>query len=83
MATTTKDGVRVRLKADKKVEIGTSPSDFVALASLVKGELDKIAGEINKLTAHVHATGVGPSGPPTPAPSYTASAVAATEVKAK
>jgi phage gp45-like len=52
----TKDGIRVICKADGIVEIGTEPSEFVALADKTKTELDKI---INYLTA-IHAVWQSP-----------------------
>jgi hypothetical protein len=68
------------------ITVGGTGADFVALAGLVKSQLDNIKAEFDLLktayNAHVHPTGVGPSGPTTPyAVTYAAAAVAATKLK--
>ena len=72
------DGAAV-LRSDD-IRLGSSAaSDFVALASLVLGELNSI---YDQLLAHTHSTGVGPTGPAigvTVAPT----SPAATKVKAE
>ena len=59
--------------ADGTISLGEkSPSDAIALASLVKQEVQKITDWITNTfvpsyyAAHSHTTGTGPSGPPTP-----------------
>ncbi len=71
------DAVRVLCKADGKIELGTSPTQYAALANLVKAELDKI--QTTLLSGTVSAA----PGPVTFSSPYTASEVAASEVKIK
>jgi len=53
------------------LELGVSPTDFMALASLVKAEISAVRDNLNALVtaflAHMHPTAaVGPPSPPTP-----------------
>lgn len=75
-----RSGSQLRIKPSGGVELGTAPSDFVALASLVLRELQAIRTQFND---HTHATaGLGtPSAPVIPM--VAPSSVAATQVKAK
>lgn len=76
----TKDhGVRLILKANGQVHLGTDPTNFVALANLVDARLSSIQSAFDM---HMHPTGMGPSGPPTSL-IVSLESVAATEVKAK
>jgi phage baseplate assembly protein V len=70
------NGVRVLCKANGTIEIGTSPTDFVALASKVNAELTKISTTLSSLTGGI--TTVASFGTP-----YSKASVAASEVKAK
>lgn len=45
----------------QEIKLGQGATDFVALASLVKAELDKIQAIFD---AHSHPSAVGPTGPP-------------------
>lgn len=58
----TKDhGKRVYCKTDGEVHLGTDPSNFVALANLVKAELDGIKADLDALktwsSSHTHIAG--------------------------
>ena len=70
---TPEGGKRVHCRADGQVDLGTAPEDHVALASLVRGELDAVKADLDALAAwcatHQHqATTVGgPTTPPIPA----------------
>lgn len=93
---TLQDAIRVLLKSDGEVHLGTSPSEFVALANLVKDEITALRDTVNSFVttfnSHIHTTTatVGPSAvpgviaPPTsPATApATVGDVAAEEVKA-
>lgn len=71
---TSDHGVRVLCAADGKVDLGTSPSDFVALAPAVKAELDAIKADLDAIVEwcgmHQHnSTAPGsPTTPPIPVP---------------
>jgi phage baseplate assembly protein V len=54
---TSANGKRVFLKADGTVNIGTSPSDFVALATLVKNEITALRNTVNSLVSTFNAHG--------------------------
>lgn len=76
-----KDGGPVIKIKDTGIELGASASDFVALAGLVKTQLDAIQ---NKFDAHVHpTTSLGAPTGPTPTMIGPLGAVAATKVKAE
>jgi phage gp45-like len=68
---TAQNGIRVLCKADGKVELGSSPSDFVSLATLVA----------NAFNVHAHPSPMGPVG--APIVQWTAATTAASEVKGK
>jgi phage baseplate assembly protein V len=77
----TTSGTRVKCKADGKIELGTSPTSYVALATLVNQRFEAIE---QWLLAHAHAgvtPGSGTSGVAPGAP--VGSSCAASEVKAK
>ena len=77
------NNIRVLLKSDGLVELGTTPTNFVALANLVLTELQSIKTDFD---SHTHTITGGSSAGTTSAPDspMTApSSVAATEVKAK
>ena len=84
-------GIRVLLADDGHVGLGTEPSDYVALAPLVKAELDSIKGELDAIkeafTTHTHAVVLNTltASPTTTALalSWSPSDVAAEEVRAK
>ena len=73
------NGVRVLCKADGSIEIGTSPSDFVAMADPTESRLAALE---SNMIGHTHA---GFGAPPTPTIILNTppNPVAATEVKAK
>lgn len=52
------NGMRVHCKDDGHVDLGTSPEDYVALAKLVKSELDAIKSDLDAIKtwagSHVH-----------------------------
>lgn len=62
----------VLVKVDGLLKVAGA-GDFVALAQKVDTAFQNI---VTWLTAHVHPTGVGPSGPPTPPPTGQASTAA-------
>lgn len=71
---------KVFLADDGSVHLGTKdPSDYVALASLVKAELDAIK---LYLDAHTHTHAMGPTGPPA-APMPDPGEVGSTTIKAE
>lgn len=70
---------KVFLAEDGTVSLGAkSPSDYVALASLVKAELDAIKTYVD---AHTHSHAMGPTGPPA-APMTPPGDVGSTTIKA-
>jgi len=82
-------GVRVLLLDDGHVDLGSQPTDFVALASLVKAELDGIKADLDaaktSINTHTHPAPGGATSPPA-APlvlSWSPGEVAAEEVRAK
>lgn len=91
---TLQNGIRVLCKSDGSVLLGTTPTDFVALATPTKAEITALRTTVNSLVtafnAHTHVYSPGPLTPaPTAPPATPASApaavgdVKATEVKAK
>lgn len=73
-------GPVIRIKSTG-IELGAAATDFVALAGLVKTELDAIQ---SKFDAHVHpVTALGSPTGPTPTSIGSLGAVAATKVKAQ
>lgn len=61
--------------ASNEIHLGTAglgATDYIALANLVKSELDSLQSTldtlINAFNGHTHATPAGPSGPPVPIP---------------
>lgn len=76
---TLQDGIRVWCKADGTLLLGTAPTDFVALASLVDARILALQARLDN---HIHSTGTGPSSAST-TPLGTQDTVTATEVKAK
>lgn len=91
---TLQNGIRVLCKADGTVLVGTTPTDYVALATPTKSEISSLRNTVDALVtafnAHVHPytdTPVGPSftlaiAVPASAPAAVGD-VKATEVKAK
>lgn len=89
---TAQNGIRVLLKQDGTVNLGTTPSDFVALAQKVLTELTNLANNVNTnynaivAAMLTGATSTGPvtfSSPFVPTSAATPNSVAAAEVKAK
>lgn len=88
---TKKHGVRVLGSDDGHVDLGTTPSDFVALAAKVKAELDAIKADLDALknhaTTHTHSVVLNTlTATPTSTPaslSWSPGSVAAEEVRAK
>lgn len=79
---TLQNGVRILLKEDGNILLGTDPTEFVALANLVMARLNTLQ---SALDAHKHSgvtTGLGTSGV-SDSPVGALADVAATEVKAK
>ena len=84
-------GIRVLLADDGHVNLGTAPSDYVALASPVKADFDALKGELDAIkqafTNHTHAVVLNTltASPTTTALalSWSPSEVAAEEVRAK
>lgn len=87
------EGILVHLKAGQMVELGPSPTQFVALANLVLTELNKLATDLNTLktvfsSGWAVSPGDGGAALKTAAGTWagqtlTMSSVAATKVKAK
>lgn len=85
------NGKRVLCKADGKIEIGTSPTQFAALANLVKSELDSFKSDLDAFkswnVAHQHVeTGATTNAPSTAGAhptAHTPASVASSEVKIK
>lgn len=82
-------GVRVLLLDDGHVDLGTEPSDFVALASLVKAQFDELKADLDSIKAvfdaHTHPAPGGATSP-TATPlvlAWSPGEVAAEEVRAK
>lgn len=90
---TLQNGIRILLKDDGKVMLGTEPTEFVALANLVLDELNKVKDAFNSHTHSFSGTTTsgcsagGSSGSCTgttaAGPVYTPASVAAEEVLAK
>lgn len=84
---TAQNGKRVYCKSDGSVELGTSPSDFVALAALVDARMTAIETALNNFVTAYNGHGHGGGGTTPPAvpavPVVPGSSAAATEVKAK
>lgn len=78
-------GLRVRCRADGQVDLGSEPEDFVALASLVKAELDGIKADLDLIKAHTHETPAGAASASTSlnVMSWSPGDVSALEVRAK
>jgi phage baseplate assembly protein V len=85
-----KNGVMVRLSDDGILHLGANEAaNFVALANLVKAELDGVKSALDSIkqhnNTHTHPTGVGPSGPAVPplVLTWSPGEVAAEKVRAK